>query len=709
MKKTKIKLIFYCLVLLFFNIQYLVFNIPPAFAISLNHIVISEVQITGGSATDEFVELYNPTASAINLSGYRLVKKTSSGTASNLLSSFASFSLPSLGYYLITPQTGYDGLVTADATYSSSSYSMADNGTIILYSDAGVTIVDKVGLGSAGDFEGSVFPTNPTADQSIGRIWSSGYSDTDNNSLDFEIQTPTPKAQNTSPAPPPPPEVYSTKIYFNEIFPSPSTGEEWIEIANGDIVAVNLDGWTIEDTVGTTKVYTIDNIEIDPDGFKVFYKSDTGLTLNNTGDGVILKNPNGEIADQYTYASSSSDKSWSRKEEGVDDWTTDWPTSLGINNIASTNRYPIASAGSNINNAKTLETLNFNGSASSDLDGTIASYDWNFGDGATSSGAQVTHTYSVAGTYQVNLTVRDDKGATATSSITVTVVAGAIVYQNDFSTDIKITEIMPDPVGSDTEGEYIRIYNFGTRDVNLRNWSIDDEDGGSKPFKIDYDLVLKSKTLATFYSTDTKISLNNTGDSTRLFDPDNKAMDDILYAGPIIEGATYALENSKWGWKNNIAQVEKDTSVKKETTPSPPPAPTVKADSPPKTEIKIPDIKKIAVIEPAVNSQGLAQKNEIPKTTTISEVIISSGTLISVVEPKSTPALQKDFISESIPSPQIVQSRNYQKPIVVVPSMVFSLFLVTKILIRPEDWKKIWEKLFSEKKEVKDTFENLFK
>lgn len=54
----------------------------------------------------------------------------------------------------------------------------------------------------------------------------------------------------------------------------------------------------------------------------------------------------------------------------------------------------------------------FDGSASSDSDGTIARYDWSFGDGtsAAGGGATPTHTYSAPGTYTARLTVTDDGG-----------------------------------------------------------------------------------------------------------------------------------------------------------------------------------------------------------------------------------------------------------------------------------------------------------
>jgi PKD repeat protein len=66
----------------------------------------------------------------------------------------------------------------------------------------------------------------------------------------------------------------------------------------------------------------------------------------------------------------------------------------------------------------------FDGTGSSDPDGTITSYAWDFGDGASSSAATPSHTYANAGTYTVALTVTDDDGASDTATRTVTVTAG---------------------------------------------------------------------------------------------------------------------------------------------------------------------------------------------------------------------------------------------------------------------------------------------
>ncbi len=54
--------------------------------------------------------------------------------------------------------------------------------------------------------------------------------------------------------------------------------------------------------------------------------------------------------------------------------------------------------------------VTFDGSASTDVDGTIASRDWDFADGSTGSGVQVSHTYATKGTFGVELTVVDNFG-----------------------------------------------------------------------------------------------------------------------------------------------------------------------------------------------------------------------------------------------------------------------------------------------------------
>ena len=71
--------------------------------------------------------------------------------------------------------------------------------------------------------------------------------------------------------------------------------------------------------------------------------------------------------------------------------------------------------------AQAGQSVQFNGGGSSDSDGTISSYHWNFGDGTTGTGAAPAHAYASAGTYTVTLTVTDDRGASATATTAATI------------------------------------------------------------------------------------------------------------------------------------------------------------------------------------------------------------------------------------------------------------------------------------------------
>jgi len=91
------------------------------------------------------------------------------------------------------------------------------------------------------------------------------------------------------------------------------------------------------------------------------------------------------------------------------------------------NRAPVASFAESAKTVYTNEAITFNATDSYDLDGSIVSYFWNFGDGTNATGVIVAHAYSDDGNYTVTLTVIDDDGATDSESATKTVLNRAPV------------------------------------------------------------------------------------------------------------------------------------------------------------------------------------------------------------------------------------------------------------------------------------------
>ena len=85
------------------------------------------------------------------------------------------------------------------------------------------------------------------------------------------------------------------------------------------------------------------------------------------------------------------------------------------------NELPVAEFSISPSKPTVGETVYFNASLSTDIDGWIASWSWNFGDGVTASGQVANHIYDVAGTYTVTLKVIDDSGGSAASEKTITI------------------------------------------------------------------------------------------------------------------------------------------------------------------------------------------------------------------------------------------------------------------------------------------------
>ncbi len=292
-------------------------------------ILISEVQITGGTgkANNDFIELYNPNSAPVNLNGYRLVKRTKTGTSDTSIKSWTiDVTIPARGYYLWANSDFVDISAVPDVTTTATLAN--DNGIAIRFGaeDTG-NIIDGVGWGEAqnGFVENQVFGENPIDNQSISR---QSETDTNNNSADFIKSKPTPKNSSISGgflAPEPWVEeelaaVISTipstsHLVISEIFIDMEgvDNREFIELYNPTEQEISLTGWSFQYlSGGATSTNQIIKKNFPSNALvktKSFYLVGTGgysgptaadmtwsQSLNNTGATVFLVSSTSPIA-----------------------------------------------------------------------------------------------------------------------------------------------------------------------------------------------------------------------------------------------------------------------------------------------------------------------------------------------------------------------------------------------------------------------------
>ena len=174
-----------------------VLSAPVQAAEPASHLVISGIEPAGSSTdTEEYVELYNPTASPIDVTGLKLTVRDGAGKMEQknlMLNARPTTLVEPGGYYLLTSESA-PLASRADATYSTTGLTLSDNGSVSIQDQAGTTL-DMVGWGMqpTGGYETKPVGLNPAVNQGLVRkpgaiVANQGNGlDADNNADDFTL------------------------------------------------------------------------------------------------------------------------------------------------------------------------------------------------------------------------------------------------------------------------------------------------------------------------------------------------------------------------------------------------------------------------------------------------------------------------------------------------------------------------------------------
>ena len=341
---------------------------PPA-----HLVVINEVAWAGtiASSNDEWIELYNPTSTDIDLTGWKLVSIGHAVTIN--LGVGPNHIIPTRGFFLLerTDDTTISN-ITADQIYTGA---LSNTGADLRLVDADGNLVDSANYGGgpwpAGNAKShcSMERRAPTRMDDSPDAWLTndgihhngkdrdgnpicGSPDRINHAI-FVTPSPTgkptitPTRKPTRTRTPTPAPINVPVVVLNEFLAQPrsdwnkdgkvDSGDQFIEIKNLSPFAISLSGWRLDDREGDSSPFSLPAVSIQPGARLVFFGSDTHILLGNGGDSVRLFRYS-SVADAFTYTLPPiPDETWCRLPDGYGPWTNGCaPTLQETNQLATT-------------------------------------------------------------------------------------------------------------------------------------------------------------------------------------------------------------------------------------------------------------------------------------------------------------------------------------------------------------------------------------
>ena len=263
---------------------------PPPTVVTVK---LNEIYSRGDSLNPDWIEIYNPSTSQINIGGYKIYDIGGQGGTKPKKEIPAGTTISSKGFFVI---------VTEDT--SASGFGLSSSGEKVWLENSAGTLIDTVTFPALG------------VDTSYARK-------PDGSSLWSKISPPTKGAPNDT--------SISTDIplVMNEIFSRGTTADpDWIEIYNPNPIQIDLTGYKIYDSGGfggsKPKKEFPSGTTISAYGFYVIVTDHQGQTsdfgLSSSGERVWFENSAGAVIDEVTFPAMDVTQSYSRIPDGSANW-----------------------------------------------------------------------------------------------------------------------------------------------------------------------------------------------------------------------------------------------------------------------------------------------------------------------------------------------------------------------------------------------------
>lgn len=363
-----------------------------------------------------------------------------------------------------------------------------------------------------------------------------------------------------------------TFVKLNEIVSDPINGNELVELYNSSSSTVDLSGGSICDSTDSG-CKMLDGLLKGHDW--LIADMFTDRYFNNTGDSVVLNNSINENVDRVNYGSSIlaySEKNQSiiRLTDGLDsnsdgDWGITNKLTLGIANelvqipdnslgggTVNNNISSIITNSQNSNITNKIIKINtstkpavvlkdpvniswklnspygldigevgiFSAKGTADPRGGEVVFNWNFGDGTSSTGKILEYSFVTSGIFVVSVTASSSVGTIGKKEFLVHVgpafsIANAQIKINAFQ--ITSTE--------DVE-EYIQLKNYLEKSQNISGWKIKNKSG--KEYELPENTIIAPSGTLKFYRSIHHLSFDKDGDEIRLTSPNDVEINKII-------------------------------------------------------------------------------------------------------------------------------------------------------------------------------------